>query len=62
MHLVTGNLLWGGLPRNSVERITDRPDMTSAVYRGCKAQTNKQTKDIETEEIIAEFFMTLLTL
>ena len=29
--------------RNSVVRITDRPDMTSAVYRGRKAtnQTNK---------------------
>ena len=35
----------GGLPRNSVFRINDRPDMTSAVYRGRKAsiQTNKQT-------------------
>ena len=33
------------LHRNSVERITDRPDMTSAVDRGRKAsaQTNKQT-------------------
>ena len=26
-----------GLPRNSVVRITDHPDMTSAVYRGSKA-------------------------
>ena len=44
--LSTGNLLRGGLPRNSVDRITDRSDMTSAVYRGSKAstQTNKQTK------------------
>ena len=43
--LSTGNLLRGGLPRNNVDRITDRPDMTSAVYRGRKAstQTNKQT-------------------
>ena len=41
--LSTGNLLRGGLPRNSMDRITDRPDMTSAVYRGRKAstQTNK---------------------
>ena len=37
--LSTGNLLRGGLPRNSVDRITDRPDMTSAVDRGCKALT-----------------------
>ena len=32
--LSTGKLLLGGLPRNSVVRITDRPDMTSVVYRG----------------------------
>ena len=44
----TGYLPRGGLPRNSVERITDRPDMTSAVDRGRKAstqtKTNKQKK------------------
>ena len=42
--LSTGNLPRGGLSRNSVDRITDRPDMTSAGDRGCKAstQTNKQ--------------------
>ena len=28
-----------GLPRNNVDRITDRPDMTSAVYGGRKAST-----------------------
>ena len=34
------NLPWGGLPRNSVDRITDSPDiMTSAVDRGRKALT-----------------------
>ena len=44
--LSTGYLPRGGLPRNSVDRITDRPDKTSAVDRGRKAstQTNKQTK------------------
>ena len=43
--LSTGYLPRGGLPRNSVDRITDRPDMTSAVDRVRKAstQTNKQT-------------------
>ena len=43
--LSTGYLPQGGLLRNSVDRITDRPDMTSVVDRGCKAstQTNKQT-------------------
>ena len=42
--LNTGNLLLGGLPRSSVDGITDRPDMTSAINRGRKAstQTNKQ--------------------
>ena len=41
--LSTGNLPLGGLPRNSVDRLTDRPDMTSAVYRVRKAFTpNKQ--------------------
>ena len=42
--LSTGYLPRGGLPRNSVDRITDHPDMTSAVDRGRKAstQTNKQ--------------------
>ena len=42
--LSTGYLPRGGLPRNSMDRITDRPDMTSAVDHGCKAsiQTNKQ--------------------
>ena len=41
--LSTGKLHLGGLPRNSVVRITDHPDMTSAVYRGHKGtnQTNK---------------------
>ena len=40
--LSTGNLPWGGLPRNSVDGITDRPDMTTAVDRGCKALTEQQ--------------------
>ena len=37
--LSTGYLPRGGLPRNSVDRLTDRPDMTSAVDRGRKAST-----------------------
>ena len=35
----TGNLPRGGLPRNSVDRITDCPDMTSAVDCERKALT-----------------------
>ena len=44
--LSTGNLLRRGLPRNSVDRITDRPDMTSAVYRGRKASTQANKQNI----------------
>ena len=39
--LSTGYLPRGGLPWNSVDRITDRPDMTSAVDRGRKASTHR---------------------
>ena len=39
--LSTGYLPRGGLPRNSVDGITDRPDMTSAVNRGRKASTQQ---------------------
>ena len=39
--LSTGNLPRGGLPRNSVDRITYRPNMTSAVDRGHKALTQQ---------------------
>ena len=47
--LSTGYLPRGCLPRNNVDRITDRPDLTSAVDRGSKTstQTNKQTNKID---------------
>ena len=46
--LSTAYLSRGGFPRNSVDRITDRPDMTSAVDCGCKAstQTNKNKQNL----------------
>ena len=49
--LSTGYLPQGGLPRNSVDRLTDRPNMTSAVDRGRKAstQTNKQKHNLYRE-------------
>ena len=36
------------MPMNSVDRITDRPDMTPAVNHGRKAstQTNKQSDSV----------------
>ena len=52
--LSTGYLPQGGLPRNSVDRITDRPDMTSAVDRGRKAST--QTKNLNLALIFYWFF------
>ena len=56
--LSTGYLPRGGLPRNSVDRITDRPDMTSAVDRGRKAstQTNKITYECSPIETVISMF------
>ena len=43
MHEVLVNRLGGlSLPRKSVVRLTDRPDMTLDVYRGCKTTTQQQ--------------------
>ena len=50
--LSTGYLPRGGLPRNSVDRITDRPDMTSAVDSGRKASTQTKPKDIVAPPLI----------
>ena len=43
MHEVLVNRLGGlSLPRKSVARLTDRPDMTLDVYRGRKTTTQQQ--------------------
>ena len=43
MHEVLVNRLGGlSLPRKSVVRLTDRPDMTLDVYRGRKTTTQQQ--------------------
>ena len=43
MHEVLVNRLGGlSLPKKSVVRLTDRPDMTIDVYRGRKATTQRQ--------------------
>ena len=49
--LNTDKLSPGGLHRNGVVRINDRPDMASAVYRGRKTtnQINKNSKPEDTE-------------
>ena len=43
VHEVLVNGLGGlGLPRKSVVSLTDRPDMTLDVYRGCKTTIQQQ--------------------
>ena len=45
MHEVLDNRLGGlSLPRKSVVRLTDRPDMTLDVYRGRKTTKQQKTK------------------
>ena len=57
MHEVLVNRLGGlSLPRKSVVRLTDRPDMTLDVYRGRKTTKQQKTttereSDRQTEEI-----------
>ena len=47
MHEVLVKRLGGlSLPRKSVVRLTDRPDMTIAVYHGCKTVTQQQQANI----------------
>ena len=49
MHEVLVNRLGGlSLPRKSVVRLTDRPDMTLDVYRGCKTTKQQQQKCVKT--------------
>ena len=44
-NIILVNRLGGlSLPRKSVVRLTDRPDMTIAVYRGRKTVTQQQLK------------------
>ena len=53
MHEVLVNRLGGlSLPRKSVVRLTDRPDMTLDVYRGRKTtiQFNKSANGIDPDE------------
>ena len=49
MHEVLVNCLGGlSLPRKSVVRLTDRPDMTSDVYRGRKTTMQQQQQHAST--------------
>ena len=50
MHEVLVNRLGGqSLPRKSVVRLTDRPDMTLDVYRGRRATTQQQQQQFDLE-------------
>ena len=50
MHEVLVNRLGGlSLPRKSVVRLTDRPDMTLDVYRGRKTTIQQQQQSYEME-------------
>ena len=53
MHEVLVNHLGGlSLPRKSVARLTDRPDMTLAVYRGRKTTIQQQQQQSNIPNII----------
>ena len=60
MHEVLVNRLGGlSLPRKSVVRLTDRPDMTLDVYRGRKTTIQQQQQQINSLEfsILSDFKM-----
>ena len=57
MHEVLVNLLGGlSLPRKSVVRLTDRPDMTLDVYRGRKTTMQQQQHIWST--VFCHFYLT----
>ena len=52
MHKILVNCLGGlSLPRKSVVRLTDRPNMTLAVYRGHKTTEQQQQQNNNTREL-----------
>ena len=65
MHEVLVNRLGDlSLPRKSVVRLTDRPDMTLDVYCGCKTTIQQQQQSMTTsaflkQKLILKFFLIL---
>ena len=54
MHEVLVNRLGGlSLPRKSVVRLTDRPDMTLDVYRGHKTTMQPQINNIKMMDMVS---------
>ena len=61
MHEVLVNRLGGlSLPRKSVVRLTDRPDMTLDVYRGRKTTMQQQQQQQGTRKVLAYIRNSLL--
>ena len=57
MHEVLVNRLGGlSLPRKSVVRLTDRPDMTLDVYRGHKTTTQQQQIKTKRDSLYLFYF------
>ena len=57
MHEVLVNRLGGlSLPRKSVVRLTDRPDMTLDVYRGRKTTIQQQQQQQQRTTPVSKFF------
>ena len=55
MHEVLVNHLGGlSLPRKSVVRLTDHPDMTLDVYRGRKTTNQQQINKSEPRQVLLE--------
>ena len=61
MHEVLVNRLGGlSLPRKSVDRVTDRPDMTLDVYRGRKTTKQQATLFLHVSENKREIEIAIL--
>ena len=57
MHEVLVNRLGGlSLPRKSVVRLTDRPDMTLDVYHGCKTTMQHATRLTERPDMTLDVY------
>ena len=60
VHEVLVNHLGGlSLPRKSVVRLTDRPNMTIDVYCGCKTTTQQQQQTMTATIIVLGTYMHL---
>ena len=60
MHKVLVNHLGGlSLPRKSVVRLTDRPDMTLDVYRGSKTTIQQQQPIIPLNKVLSIEYSTV---